>query len=94
MALLGRQKESTSDKVERLMAKYGLENIDPQYADAIQRIAYDLAGSGLIEFGATLSRDAKAMNEAQTQYVHAILEQNFIIIRELDHIAYLLEQKL
>lgn len=81
-------------KADRLMAKYGLQNIDPQYVDALRKISTELAGSGLSEFGAMLANDDKAMNKAQTQYVHAILEQNFIIIRQLDQISYLLEQRL
>lgn len=83
-----------AQKAEKLLARYGLQNIDPQYADAVQKIANELAGSGLSEFGALLSNDDKAMNKAQTQFVRAILEQNFIIIRQLDQISYLLEQRL
>lgn len=81
-------------KAEKILARYGLENIDPQYADAVKKITYELAGSGLSELGALLANDDKAMNKAQTQFVKAILEQNFIIIRQLDQIAYLLEQRL
>lgn len=71
-------------KAQRVLTKYGLEDIDPAYAPAVQEIAQELAGSGLSEFGALLSNDDRAMNRAQTQYVHAIMKQNFIIIRELD----------
>lgn len=85
---------SQEQKVERILARYGLQNIDPQYAEAVQKIALELAGSGLSEFGAILSNDDKAMNRAQTQFTRAILEQNFIIIRQLDQISYLLEQRL
>ena len=95
MALFGNQEEKqakSAEKARQLMAKYGLENIDPQYAEAVQKIATDLAGSGLSQFGGLLSNDDKAMNRAQTQFTKAILEQNFIMIRQLDQIAYLLEQ--
>lgn len=88
------RQEAQAQKAAKLMARYGLENIDPQYADAVRKIATELAGSGLSEFGALLSNDDKAMNRAQTQFVRAILEQNFIIIRQLDQISYLLEQRL
>lgn len=97
MALFKSQEEkqaAQAQKAEKILARYGLQNIDPQYADAVQKIAAELAGSGLSEFGALLSNDDKAMNRAQTQFVRAILEQNFIIIRQLDQIAYLLEQRL
>ena len=95
MALFGSQEEKEAKaaaKAQRMMAKYGLENIDPQYIDAVRTISNELAGSGLIDFGGFLANDDKATNRAQTQYVHAIMEQNFIIIRQLDQIAYMLEQ--
>ena len=86
--------QGQEDKTQKLLARYGLENIDPQYADAVRKIARDLSGSGLVDLGSRLSMDGKANNLAQTQYTKAILEQNFIIIRQLDQIAYLLEQRL
>lgn len=95
MALFGSQEEKEAKaaaKAQRIMAKYGLENIDPQFADAVRDISTSLAGSGMSEFGGLLANDDKAMNKAQTQYVHAIMEQNFIIIRQLDQISYMLEQ--
>lgn len=83
----------SEEKAQKLLQRYGLTNVDPQYADALQKIATHLAGSGFSEFGGILSNDDRAVNRAQTQYIHAILEQNFIIIRELDQLIYLLERR-
>ena len=96
MAIFGNQEEKDAKaaaKAQRVLAKYGLENIDPQYAPAVQEIARDLVGSGLIDFGGLLGNDDKATNRAQTDYIKAIMKQNFIMIRQLDQIAYLLEQR-
>ena len=93
MALFDRG-QGQEDKAQRLLARYGLENIDPQYSEAVEKIARDLLGSGLMDIGSRLSMDGKANNLAQTQYIKAIMEQNFIMIRQLDQIAYLLEQRL
>ena len=87
--------QSQDDKAYKILAKYGLENIDPQYADAVRKIATDLAGSGLITAGTFLgSGNEKTILKNQVQYMRAMVEQNFIIIRELDQISYLLEQRL
>ena len=96
MAIFGNQEEKDAKaaaKAQRVLAKYGLENIDPQYAPAVQEIARDLVGSGLMDFGGLLGNDDKATNRAQTDYIKAIMKQNFIMIRQLDQIAYLLEQR-
>lgn len=90
MALFGGNEGNS--KQENLMAKYGLENIDPQYVDAVQKIARDLAGSGLTQFGGMLANDQKATARANAQFSKAIVEQNWIIIRQLDGISYMLEQ--
>lgn len=87
--------QAQEDKAYRIMAKYGLEDIDPQYADAVKKIASDLAGAGLISAGVYLGAGTeKDILKNQLQYQRAILEQNFIIIRQLDQISYLLEQRL
>ena len=75
------------------MARYGLNEVSPEYAPAVLQIARLLMGSGLSEFGALLTNDLNSTVRAQTQYTDAIMEQNFIIIRQLDKIIKLLEQK-
>lgn len=81
------------DKAAKILKKYGLENIDPQYADAIQDIASELAGTSIVEFGMKLGGGTQRnMLKQQVYYQGAIIKQNFIMIRQLDQIAYLLEQ--
>ena len=48
-----------------------------------------MAGNSLIEFGTALS--GKAEDVAKMSYLRAILEQNWIIIRQLDRLNRNLE---
>lgn len=80
-------------KLNNVMARYGLNDVSQEYAPAVLQITQKLTGSGLIDFGSLLSNDMNGTLRAQTQYVNAILEQNFIIIRQLDKLIKLMEQK-
>lgn len=85
MGLFGNDNKS-EDKAAKIMAKYGLEDVSPTYADKVKDIAQELAGMGLQETGMKLSM-AKAEEQLKVSYLHAIFEQNWIIIRLLDDIA-------
>lgn len=79
--------ESKEDKRERktqeILAKYGLEDLtDPRDAETVKGITYGLTGSKLIEFGTTFSGSAEDV--AKLSLLRAIVEQNWIIIRQLD----------
>lgn len=92
MALFGKEKEDTTGKEEKLLAKYGLENlVDMRDAESVRKIASELLGTGLMELGAKLGGGSeKDMLRIQMYYQRAILEQNFILIRQLDKIGYYL----
>lgn len=85
MGLFGNDNKS-EDKAAKMMAKYGLESVSLKYADKVRDIAQELAGMGLQETGMKLSM-AKAEEQLKVSYLHAIFEQNWIIIRLLDDIA-------
>ena len=99
MALFGNNKETKEEKVARkereILEKYGLENLtDPQDIESVKKIVSELAGTGLMEAGITLGGgNAKDILKIQLYYQRAILEQNFILIRQLDRISSLLEKK-
>lgn len=94
MALFG-SKESKEEKQQRksaeLMAKYGLQNLSSEYQDAVKNISNELAGTGLIELGATLS-GMKSEEQLKVSYLNALIQQNWIIMRQLDEIANLLKK--
>lgn len=92
MALFG-GKETKEEKAARkeyeLLEKYGLTGIDPKDIEQIKSITTALAGNKLIETGTIFS--GKAEDVAKLTYLRALVEQNWIIIRQLDRISKTLE---
>jgi len=96
MALF-KEKETKEDKQARkeqeLFEKYGLDSLtDPQDIQSARKIVTELAGTGLMETGMKLSMAAKPEDQLQVVYQRTLMEQNFIIIRQLDKLNKLLEK--
>lgn len=88
MALFNKEskEDKQAQKMQALMEKYGLENIsDPLTAEALRKITWTMAGSSLVSFGTALT--GKAEDMAKIDCLRAIIEQNFIIIRQLDKLS-------
>lgn len=78
-------------KEQALLDKYGVGSLsDSEDLDSVRKIAQELLGSGFMEAGVKLSL-AKPEIQLPISYQRAIMEQNFIIIRQLDKIAKALE---
>lgn len=95
MALFGNG-ESKDEKKERkaqeMLSKYGLDCLsDPKDLEAVKNIQYSLMGNKMIELGAALQ--GNGVDAAKMSYLNAIMQQNYIIIRQLDRIAKALEDK-
>ena len=85
--------KSAEEKQANLLEKYGLTSLhNAEDIASVQKIAEELAGSGLMEAGLKLAM-AKAEVQLPISLQRAIMEQNFIIIRQLDRIATMLENK-
>ena len=84
MALFGNDKEEKkTEKVYELLHKYGLQELsDPRDVESVKQIAYKLAGSNLINIGTALG--GSAQDVGKLSLLQAIVEQNWIIIRQLD----------
>lgn len=84
MALFGTDKEEKkAEKVYELLHKYGLQELyDPRDVESVKQIAYKLAGSNLINLGTALG--GSAQDVGKLSLLQAIVEQNWIIIRQLD----------
>ena len=84
MALFGADKEEKkAEKVYELLHKYGLQELsDPRDVESVKQIAYKLASSNLINLGTALS--GSAQDVGKLSLLQAIVEQNWIIIRQLD----------
>lgn len=90
MALFGNTEEKKAAKVEALLNRYGLQELsDRRDLDSVRNIATNLMGNKLIELGAALQ--GNGADAAKLSYMNAIMEQNFIMIRQLDRIAKKLE---
>lgn len=88
MALFGDKKtkeEKELEQMERFMAKYQLEDLDEKDLVVLQRIASDLAGNNFFKVGMALSF-AKAEEQAKVTYLSTLVEQNWMIIRQLSRL--------
>lgn len=90
MALFGGNDKVTK-KQENLLEKYGLENVNRQDAESIQKILNELKGTGLMKTGMALSF-GKAEEQVKVSCLSALIEQNWIIIRQLDRLNKLLDK--
>jgi len=89
------KEQAAQEKERKILEKYNLEDLsDPKDIDSIKKIAQSMAGVGMIAAGADigLGSNEKAMMQAQMHYQRVIMEQNFIMIRQLDRISKLLEK--
>ena len=85
MALFNKEtkEEKRERKANELLARYGLENVsDPQTLDALEKITRTMAANKFVDVGTAMAGTAQDM--AKLTYLRAIVEQNFIIIRQLD----------
>lgn len=84
--------KSAEQKQEDLLSKYGLTDLsNKEDLASVQKIAQELTGSGLMEAGMKLAM-AKPAEQLPISLQRAIMEQNFIMIRQLDRITKLLEK--
>lgn len=90
MALFKSEKEkaaAAAEKEQKLLAKYNMDQLkDPIDIESVRLIASEMAGSGLMEAGIKLSF-AKPEVQLPISYQRCLMEQNFIIIRQLDKIS-------
>lgn len=80
------------EKEQRLLAKYELNDLDRKYINAVKNINAELAGSGLSELGNLLSPDEKTSSRIKVQCLNTLVQQNWIIIRQLDEISKKLDR--
>lgn len=81
------REEKQARKEPELLDRYGLGELsDPDDIASVKKIVSELTGTGLMETGMKLSMGAKTEDQLQVIYQRTIMEQNFIIIRQLDKI--------
>lgn len=89
--------DSANQNANETLAKVGLDldnaspsDIKQHNAASVRKIRSDMAGNGLIKAGATFS--GSATERAALGYYSALVEQNWILIRQNELIIRYLEQ--
>ncbi len=85
MALFG-EKQSKEEKeqkeMQEFMQRYQLEDLNTKDLVVLKRVANDLVGNKFFKAGMALSL-AKAEEQAKVTYLSALVEQNWLIIKQL-----------
>jgi hypothetical protein len=96
MALFGgkdNKEEKRQEEMQKFMEKYQLEDLDEKDLVVLRRISQDLAGNKWFKAGMALSF-AKAEEQAKVTYLSALVEQNWMIIRQLSRLNRNIEKLL
>jgi len=96
MALFNGTKETAEEKqarkTEALLSKFNLTNLSNEDdIESVRKIANRLIGTGISETGMALSM-TKPAEALPVYYLRAIMEQNWIIIRQLDRLNGFFDQ--
>lgn len=94
MALFSKGNDNKADKEMEMLAKYGLDQLnDPADIQSVKKIVSELVGTGMMEAGMKLGGIGfKAEDLLPVYYQRALLEQNWIIIRQLDRLNKAMEK--
>lgn len=80
-----------NEKYEKFLKKYHLEELtNKSDLDSVSKIYSELSGTGMMEFGASLTNlfgASKTEDLLTVYYLRTIIEQNFIMIRQLERIS-------
>jgi hypothetical protein len=77
-----KKEEKQNQELQKFMNKYQLNDLNEQDLVILKRIANDLSANGFFKAGMALSF-AKAEEQAKVGYLSAMVEQNWMIIRQL-----------
>ena len=95
MGIFGGEKQTKEEKqktkTDEMMKKYGLDGMEGKDVESVKRIVNDLVGNNFLKAGMALSF-AKAEDQAKVTYLSALVEQNWIIIRQLNEISRKLDK--
>jgi len=95
--LMFRPKETREEKeqkeLQKFMERYQLEDLDEKDLVVLRRITQDLAGNKWMKAGMALSF-AKVEEQAKMTYLSALVEQNWMIVRQLSRLNVNIERLL
>ena len=88
-----KREEKRREQIEKMLAKYRMSALsDPDDIASVSEIMSDMAGNGLLTLSAATNLHGNPADLATMTYLRAIIEQNFIIIRQLDRLNKKLEK--
>ena len=93
MALFKSKDEKEEEKLEKInqkMEQIGLQDLSMEDKKRIKLILTRLSGTGLMDFGITLS--GKAEDITKISYLGTLVEQNWVVIKLLDEISNKLDR--
>lgn len=93
MSIFSRKSKDEKEvaQMEKFMEKYQLEDLDEKDLIVLKRIADDLVGNKFFKAGMALSF-ASAEEQAKVTYLSALVEQNWMVIRQLGRLNNNLEK--
>ena len=81
------------EKLQKLLEIYKVNNLyNKDDEDSIKEIVSFLSNNNLLELGSFLANDINTVSRVNANYNRAIVEQNFIIIKQLDRLCELLKK--
>lgn len=83
--------EKEQEKINKFLKKHGLEKLSAYSKPQIEAIMSDLVGNNLMKAGLALSF-SKAEDQAKITYLSALVEQNWLIIKQNDEIIKALNE--
>lgn len=90
---IGNKEEKQQKELQVFMDRYQLDDLDEKDLVVLRRISQDLAGNKWFKAGMALSF-ARAEEQAKVTYLSALVEQNWMIIRQLSRLNKNLEKLL
>ena len=74
-----REREAKNKELQALVERYHLTDMNESDLLLLQKITYSMAGNNLMKLGELL----KGQGDAKTGFLSAIVEQNFMMIKQL-----------
>lgn len=87
------KEEKEQKELQKFMERYQLEDLDEKDLIVLRRISQDLAGNKWFKAGMALSF-ASGEEQAKVTYLSALVEQNWMIIRQLSRLNTNIEKLL
>lgn len=98
MAIFNKSPEEKEEKqqkeISKFMEKYQFEDLDEKDLVVLKKIANDLAGSDLMKVGVKLTFGTKPEDNLKISYLNTLVQQNWMIIRQLFRLNKNLEEKI